>query len=195
MRRSSTRPWWALAAVGPLCFACNGILGIEERTLSEEQTLAPLSCATYCEEALASCSGEFAIYASTDVCMEVCEALPLGADTDPSGNTVACRLEQARLAKQSQEFSFYCPAAGPGGDGVCGENCQGYCDLMLDICPSVFEDSAECLADCEGVPSVGLYHVPTPEENTIQCRLYHLTSATLDSVHCEHASGELKCVE
>lgn len=174
---------------------CNGVLGIEERTLQDAQALGPLSCATYCAESLEVCTGDFAIYASNEVCMEICGALPLGTEGDPTGNTIACRLEQARLAKQSQELSFYCPAAGPGGADVCGADCEGYCDLMTVFCASVFEDALECQEECETVPSKGIYHVPTPEEDSIECRLYHLTSASLDAIHCEHASGDLKCVD
>jgi len=174
-----------------LPIACNGILGIEERTLD---ATAGLSCETYCETTQQNCTGDFAIYASLETCMLTCAQLPLGtADNETSGNTIACRLRNANLASETGEFDTHCPAAGPGGDATCGDDCEGYCDLMAAFCPSEFSDEEECLEVCAGVPTDGYYAVPGLNEDHIQCRLWHLTSATLDDSHCDHANGAVKC--
>lgn len=192
----TTMRWVGLFTLVAMPLACNGILGIEERTLDTSAAASELTCETYCQVALENCTGDFAIYASEETCMLTCKELPLGnPDNDASGNTVACRQKSAQLAIETGEFDVYCPGAGPGGDGRCGDDCEGYCDLMAAYCPDEFNDEEQCLEVCADVPTDGVYAVPGVNDDHIQCRLWHLTSATLDEIHCNHANGAIKCEE
>ena len=196
-RRRSPLRLAAAAGLFGLCLvaACSGVLGIEERTFDADAAAGGLSCASYCDTAMAACTGAHQLYASNEVCLAVCAKLPLGTVDDATGNTVGCRLTHAKKAADlgPDGVDDNCPGAGPGGGGVCGSDCEGYCALMPSICPDVFEDQPSCLTACEGVPSVGFYSILAPNEDSIQCRLYHLTSASLDNTHCAHADGTVKC--
>jgi hypothetical protein len=161
-------------------------------------------CVKYCERALENCTGENAIYASVDTCLGICKLLPLepGDDEDLNeSNTVACRSEQARLAGQTGEPKVHCPTAGPGGsppgrgDG-CGNNCESYCMFQPLLCGDSEElvlEQAECERRCAALPDRGEFDVEADHDaNNVQCRLVHLSSATLGAVaaedHCWHSS-------
>jgi hypothetical protein len=192
MSLGRTMAWYLLVA-GAACAtgACSDVLGIEERSFTPAGTL----CEQYCT-ATEACTEQFKLYASREVCLATCAQMPQGTASDKTGNTVGCRLNQALEVPKIGEPDIHCPAAGPGGDGACGSNCDGFCAVMLPVCGGeYYEDEQQCLADCANVPEVGIYNIGVPQENSIQCRLYHLTSATLDKTHCEHAGGRAKCIE
>jgi hypothetical protein len=154
-------------------------------------------CARYCQTVMAGCTGANAVYADPQICASTCDALPLGTDGDELGNTVYCRLRNAELAPAEPET--YCPIAGPGGNGVCGSNCEGYCTLMQQICPSMFTSTFATLTGCKtqcdaSIPDLGGYSIAIKSGDSLQCRLYHLGAATLDpGLHCPHAAGESPC--
>jgi hypothetical protein len=198
-----------LVAIG-----CADVLGIEQASLdpnlgttslnesadaggeasAEPQTL----CELYCETVLHACDndedGSFAVYDSRFTCAAQCELMNAGADGDESGNSVACRLFHARIAEMSPgERLTECPAAGPGGDGVCGSNCEGYCTLMLATCSGTFESQGACLAACATVPDLGGYDIGQTAGDSLQCRLYHVGAALASQHHCAHAAGAYPC--
>lgn len=172
--------------------ACVTVLGIEERELVP---VSELTCDAYCTAAMSNCTGEFALYASAKTCLGTCEKLVLGQLGDQTGDTVGCRLRNAQLAQETGEKAEHCSLAGPAGNGVCGTNCEAYCKLMTGICPDVFLESMDCLTACAAVPDLGNYDISHQLENSMQCRLYHVTAATLDTTHCEHAAGISRCIE
>lgn len=158
----------------------------------------PTVCERYCDAVEAGCSGLFAVYTSRETCLAVCSALPEGEPGDTSGNSVQCRLRAAQLARD--EVSHYCPIAGPGGNGVCGSNCEGLCKLRAGICaPYVTSDEATCMADCEALPDLGHYSTDTTEAQYsgahVQCRLYHVSAAPVTDTeqHCRHVDGAAPC--
>ncbi len=185
-----------IALLLPLAFAplgaCAIVLGIEDRELA---ATAQLSCEGYCDVAMANCTDAFALYASRDSCLATCTKLDLGTQGDMTGNTVACRLRNAELAGQTGEKSDYCVNAGPGGNAVCGTDCEAFCKLMKATCTDEFTTDMECMTECATVPDKGNYNIAVPLENSIECRLYHLSSATIDITHCPHAAGIIKCVD
>ena len=189
--------WSPILALLAGIAACNGILDIEERAFDPDlSAAADPACADYCAAAMDACQGDLAVYASLESCPGTCRRLPKGKPGDQSGNTVECRLERAKLALATGEASSCCPSAGPGGEGTCGTNCEGFCSIMVPVCGSDwFKNSAECLAACESVPDNHDYSILVPYEDSIQCRLYHVTSATVATEHCPHAAGVLKCVD
>lgn len=165
-------------------------------------------CTKYCEEIMEQCVGEMAQYRDLRQCLTVCELFPEGELTsDENENTVACRLRYASNARYAAgtELSAYCRQAGPGGDGRCGNNCEGYCTLMMQVCSSDvtsiyrYQTMNECTAACGALPVSDAPYSSTgtlvADGNHVQCRLFHVTSAAmLDAEeHCEHAIGITLC--
>src|SRR5262249_14896579 len=133
-------------------------------------------CPEYCQAALKNCSGaEFELYPDLPYCLAVCAALPQGTRADLTGNTVGCRLHFAQLAARG-ETGVTCKIAGPGGDGVCGENCESWCTLDHNLCPDIYATQQDCLDACHTFPVTGKYNdqPATQSGNTFECRLYHV---------------------
>jgi len=208
-----------LRAVAPVLvfgsLSCNLILGLEDAELApgvdagaggsaapgttglagEELTL----CQRFCKTVIEACGtspdpGTLAVYDSQFVCELQCEAFEVGTPGDSSGNSVHCRLTHAELARDFPgERRSECPAAGPGGDGVCGENCEGYCSVMLAECAD-YDSRETCLAACRDVPDLGGFDISIVEGDSLQCRLYHLNAAAVSPAnHCPHAAGAFPC--
>jgi len=171
--------------------ACALVLGIEERELVQDTSV---TCEHYCSVTMQNCTAAVAQYASIDSCLGTCNQLNLGRLGDQNVDTVGCRLRNADLAEQTGEKADYCVNAGPGGNGSCGSNCESYCKIMAGVCPEQFATEQECMTACATVPDHGNYNIGVPYEDSIQCRLYHLTSATVDTTHCPHAAGIIKCI-
>jgi hypothetical protein len=161
----------------------------------------PPLCERYCDTIAAACTGDNEQYASPMACRAVCALLEAGEPGDFSGNTVECRLARALLARGTGEPAFYCHSAGPGGAGVCGTDCEGFCTIMARQCTQMgaFE---ECLPLCDAVPNLTdedesiTYATSIMGGDSVQCRLYHVSAATLDArTHCSHAAGVALCVD
>lgn len=164
-------------------------------------------CDTYCNEIMSYCVGSLQQYVDEKQCERVCEMLPQGTLGDATGNTVACRLKSAADARYASgvERGRYCRRAGPGGDGGCGTNCEGFCSLMQNVCTAEesplyrFASTAECMTACEALPDGDVPYTTSDESvsdgNSVQCRLFHVNSAAmLDPLeHCEHAMGITLC--
>ena len=146
-------------------------------------------CAAYCDKVMAVCTGEHAVYTSNAACLALCALLEPGDFGEPGGNTVACRRFFALEAEREPEE--FCSAAGPGGNGRCGTDCETYCALYPRICPAEAEaqGTQRCIEQCEAlVDQPGFDVVADHGGDTLECRLVHLTSATLHPAeHCQHA--------
>jgi hypothetical protein len=190
------------AAALLIASACAQVLGIDDAELDPLlQTDAgdDALCQQYCDKVLENCLDEHAVYPERDTCLGVCAILPAGQQGAETGNSIHCRLTNADLARLEPEL--HCARAGPGGNSVCGENCEAYCLLFEAACQSDFSSrfngQSECLADCRNtVPDLGGYDASIREGDSVQCRLYHVSVATLaPSEHCGHASGLPPCVD
>jgi hypothetical protein len=172
--------------------------------MMEPEPSEPL-CERYCNAVAAACTGENEQYASPAACREVCAALEPGEPGGFSANTVECRLARAELAQATGEPGEYCHTAGPGGGGVCGDDCEGFCAVMAQTC-TLMGSFEECLPLCAEVPNLAVdpddvlfpgnvtYDTTIQSGDSVQCRLYHVTAATLDPViHCSHAAGVALC--
>lgn len=200
---------FACAAAIPL--GCRAVLGIEDRefdpTLADggaDSGESELSCSHYCDLIMSACVGaEKAQYASRDACLGLCSTFPKGSLSDTSGNTLGCRIGAAKSAVEPAD----CAAAGPGGNDVCGSNCESFCTSALVVCPQDFATKEECLSVCDGLPSCGTFSVDggTPNNPSLQCRLFHVTSASIgqpssgvmtqaQTTHCPHVAGQNECV-
>jgi hypothetical protein len=112
---------------------------------------------------------------------------------------VQCRLGRAELAATTGEPSNYCFSAGPGGAGVCGSDCEGFCAVMSAKCTQL-GSPAECLESCSTVPDLSLppqnerYNTTLQAGDSLQCRLFHVSAASIDPTgHCAHAAGMAPC--
>lgn len=172
--------------------------GAGARPIGDGGAPASSLCERYCSAVMSNCQGQFAVYTSAEICLAVCALLPPGKPGDREVNSVECRLHAATIAEN--EMLHYCPIAGPGGNGKCGSNCQGYCALMAGICSewSAIEPGA-CLGDCEQLPDLSTFTTDPSAQNYrgnhVQCRMFHACAALVDDArqHCEHASGAAPC--
>ena len=194
---------------------CRSVIGFEERELDESLTdggtdadaSIPNTCEAYCELIQSVCTGPNAQYSSIDSCIGLCSTFPKGAPGDTSGHSIACRIQVLQSTTMLEDSE--CAAAGPGGDGTCGSNCEAYCKGIATICPGKFESLKDCSDTCKPLIDCPPYHVTpaTPDDPSIQCRLYHLSSAAVGILtkqpgidtpaeikHCPHAAGETECI-
>jgi hypothetical protein len=207
------RSAYLLSFVGVV--ACQAVLGIEDAevdpalansqpaqiddggTPEAEPPPTKSTCERYCDTVTQTCTGAYAQYTTYESCLGVCDLLPEGNDGDTSGNSAFCRLQAAGQAPL--EPGYYCPAAGPGGNNVCGTNCEGLCTLVQSLCSTSDELPADCLGSCAGLPDTLTYSVAPEAEifegKQVQCRLYHASVATEadPEQHCQHALGGSPC--
>lgn len=218
--------WLRLTALG-LCLVpgfvgCASVLGIEEATLDPKLDKGGANgaggsenggggsggtvdgggggktlCETYCDTVSAACAGQFEQYVSPQTCMKLCGRLDPGQPGDDSGDTVNCRLHYAESAQTAGEKTSNCSAAGPGGHGTCGTNCDALCRIALDTCRAqrIFSSTLDCASQCTKIPDLGHYDDSIQDGDSVQCRLYHVSAAQIDPViHCPHVAGIVKCV-
>ena len=151
--------------------------------LADAPALA-LDCASYCTAILGACTNERAQYESMASCLGACEHLPVGALGETTGNTLGCRIYHTEFAQQDPVT--HCEHAGPGGGSMCGAStCDGFCTVAPIICPTQWQ-AATCANRCGALTSVPPYSINSTGD-TLECRLYHLTAATVDAAtHCPH---------
>lgn len=165
----------------------------------DDEPASSQACESYCSEAMENCTGEFQIYPSHEICETLCAHFPAGDSDNPEGNTVACRAEQARLAGTTGEPRVHCPSAGPGGNARgnnvgCGTDCEAYCYLHPRLCDIEGEsplEEEECLRQCAGLREKPTFSIDVDYdgEDSLECRLVHLTSAAAaPDAHCWHAA-------
>ena len=123
----------------------------------------------------------------------------------PDGNTVACRTKYAGKARYAggTELNAYCRQAGPGGDGRCGSNCDGFCTISMATCtaedtpPYYFANDTACHTTCQSLPQIPFVYgdVSVADGNSVECRLFHVISAAMmdPEEHCEHVMGLTLC--
>jgi hypothetical protein len=191
MLRFITPPSLGLSLVALALGACQAVAGIEDRKLDPSLASPADSkqCKDYCSTVLANCTGEYAVYNDMPGCLGFCRHLDAGASVEPEPNTVACRARQAEFAEREPEV--HCKAAGPGGNGVCGSDCDAYCQVYPEVCPDTYEypDTKSCLKACRGLIDQDSFDVARDHGgDTVECRLVHtVSSTTLPAMHCPHA--------
>ncbi|HET7542997.1 MAG TPA: hypothetical protein VFK05_24155 [Polyangiaceae bacterium] len=206
--------------------ACQAIAGIEDRTYvadvagdagaagADSGPPASPQCIEYCNSAKSVCTtipdGATdpvpSLYLSDLACLATCAQMPPKGDNQ---NSVDCRNKQLGfMVDIGEPGQDYCPGAGPGGNGVCGSNCENYCYLFSIACKDEFqtygegdEGRAVCEKKCLGLTDTGSYNATQSGNyfgDTVQCRLVHTTSSMLDpGGHCSHAGlkSTEKCVD
>jgi hypothetical protein len=192
---------------------CGDVLGIEDATCNPSLPACQNGsltggdlCQEYCSTVMQNCTGAFQVYVGRETCLSVCKLLPEGQAGDEKVNSVQCRLGQAKLAGEIPEPAIHCSAAGPGGNNLCGDNCESICTITQGACTGEhqqFQSVADCAENCSGVPTAKAadgneyYDVVAKEMssgNSRQCRLWHASVATQSpDPHCTHAGGASPC--
>ena len=157
------------------------------------------TCADYCAVIQAACTTSHLQYSDTDFCMASCLAFPVGTSADRTGDTLGCRVYYARQAAMSADLGTqHCTHAGPGGDGICGDNCSGFCDIAMMYCSAannakVYDTRDECLKDCgTHLTDMKLDAGDGPRTdsgNEVACQLYHVQMGSV--APDEHCLGDL----
>jgi len=156
-----------------------------------------LSCADYCTTIGTNCTaGNAQYFAGTDngmtPCMNACASFELGVAGEMANNTLGCRTYHAGAAMGDP--ATHCEHAGPGGAGVCGNDCDGFCTIALATCASQFADMGACMTACASFTDDTAYNATVMSGNNLACRLYHLTAAANSAAdattHCPHIAAD-----
>jgi hypothetical protein len=131
-------------------------------------------------------------YTGMDQCLASCMAFPVGTAADTSGNTLGCRQYHAGAA--AMDPATHCPHAGPGGDGVCGTACEGYCQIAKMYCTqanmaAVYTDDADCEATCKATKDDVKFNLGTQDGDHVACLLYHVQEGSV--APADHCPGDL----
>src|SRR4051812_10148514 len=131
--------------------------------LIEERKYDPqlARCSEYCDTVEQKCTEPFQVYDRPGACMGVCMQMDSGeAFGGLVGNTVACRID--RLTQPDFEAATHCAQAGPGGNDVCGSNCEDLCKLRKQACGTIrgqaemldVENTDICMHNCRALPDL-----------------------------------------
>lgn len=150
------------------------------------------ACADYCAKIATNCTGANQQYSNAATCMASCALFPVGVTADTTGNTLGCRVYHAANAAAGP--TVHCRHAGPGGDGVCGANCDGFCTIVQGACSTQttppYADKPACMTACGGFATTPVYDQSVQTGNSLACRMYHATVATTTPMpHCSHVKA------
>ncbi len=159
------------------------------------------ACVEYCDAIMANCTSTTGAsgnpvgnqqYTDKQNCLNSCKAMPVGTSADSSGNTLGCRTTHANLAKTDPVT--HCPHAGPGGAGVCGTDCDGFCQIAMMYCTSansaaVYTSLDDCKTKCSAFPDTVKFNIAVQDGNSVACLLYHVQEAS--SVPPDHCLGDI----
>jgi len=179
-----------------LSFALIAVLGVacgdDDGGTTVDAPPAALSCSTYCTTLMGACTGANQQFTDMAQCVASCGAYPVGTAADMSGNTLGCRTYHAGAAKTGADV--HCVHAGPGGAGMCGTNIEGLCQIVQKACTGAdgptknpFASAADCASKLAAVVDTTKYNVMQTGGDTLACRLYHATVASVTpDPHCQH---------
>lgn len=146
------------------------------------------TCVAYCAAIMAACNASNQQYSDMPDCMNSCLAFPVGQSGDNLVDTLGCRSAHAAMAAASAaDAAIHCVHAGPGGDFICGDNCSGYCDIVMMYCTAanaakVYDTRDQCLSDCGMRVETTSYTAGAPGRTTmgneIGCLLYYAQMAS-----------------
>lgn len=183
-----------------LAIGCNAVLGWDSASvdpLLEAGASGGTQCERYCAVMAANCSGVNLKYITPSVCVSMCSQLDPGIEGDVGGPSIACRATYAAKAA-TEDPVVNCERAGPLTAGPCNDDpCRAFCTLDVSYCPMAYKDADACVATCDTLKSTydpSLQIAGDQQRNTLNCRLYHLQAAFVNSnaqmVHCMHTSAK-----
>jgi hypothetical protein len=166
-----------------------------------DSSAAP-SCQAYCNTVMANCTSTTdpdsglpvgqQQYTDLNNCLNSCKAMPVGTTADTSGNTLGCRTYHANAAKADP--TTHCVHAGPGGNGACGNDCDGFCQIAMMYCTAannaaVYASLQDCQTQCAKFPDTVKFNIGVQDGNSVACLLYHVQEAS--SVPPDHCLGDI----
>jgi hypothetical protein len=161
--------------------ACNAIMDSKVDVESKEDV-----CAEYCKTIDTYCTDDNRQYRTTEQCLAVCNTFEIGKTKDDEGNTAYCRSNNAAEAEDNPDT--YCISSGPGGGGVCGDDCESFCHIQTAVCTGdnrQYPTITECMSECEDFDLSVTYNSDIADGDTFACRLAQLTLAAVDPAkHC-----------
>lgn len=149
------------------------------------------TCADYCAVNEKTCTGEHKVYDNAAQCRAACKAFEAGdlAVEIPPGNNIVCRKYHSYNAAVYSAPDMHCPHAGPGGAGVCGDDCESLCQLLEQGCASEYQEKyagsgSRCRTECDAARKADPMYKDSPYSVTnakrghpFSCRLYNATVA------------------
>jgi hypothetical protein len=172
------------------------------------------TCEDYCHVNTSACVDDLKVYDNEMQCLNVCKsaALPLGKlDMTAGSNSIACRKNHSyNAAVYNGLGGTHCPHSGPGGAGVCGNDCESLCLLVAKSCPDEYESeykgsTERCQKACDDAAKAdpkynkGMnYSVANAKRgDAFACRLYHAALASSFAndaqAECSVAVGTAAC--
>jgi hypothetical protein len=169
------------------------------------------TCEDYCTVNLAACQDEFKVYDDLAQCRKACEAFEPGDLAVNKGNNTACRKLHSYNAAVYANPRAHCPHAGPGGAGVCGDDCESLCQLLEQACPAEYDSeyggsASTCRSECDSARKADPNYKDNGADYSIAnakrghafaCRLYNATLAgpmSNDAADlCAVAVGKKEC--
>lgn len=190
-----------------LLASCANIIDLEDRKVGDAGvggSTGALNCATYCTDAQELCiaAQNSEVFQTPVQCSAVCAKYAVGDPMNPTGNTLACRENLLKNARQFGEAATICQAAGPlggsfmaGGQG-CGSSCEGFCNLRQSVCPA--ETEPNCVAKCQGIPDPGIATYNATGDfgaggDSLHCRMAHLATAAAYQAASDEMSRAAHC--
>lgn len=175
-------------------------------------------CTTYCTDIMKACTGTNQQYSDMATCMKVCSYMPAGMPADTGVDSVNCRINYTNDKTVADAVSR-CRGAGPLSYGVCGEDCNTFCNVAANYCSPAcgytgaapYKSVADCHTYCEQwnritdtTMTTGLYNTmwtpgANPDDTAFECRGYYLfvqalASSTAQSMNCPQiANPSPKC--
>ncbi|MBK6843237.1 MAG: hypothetical protein IPG88_13180 [Gemmatimonadetes bacterium] len=144
---------------------------------SGDGTGVTVDCDAYCDRIGLNCAVSFTQYGSRETCADQLPAFAPGSPGDMSGNNLACRHYRRLARRDVERRSLH---AGPGGGLTCGSNCEGFCAIAGEYCPEAWADTGTCIVACATFPAEERYDANDVSGDSLACRLYHATAASLD---------------
>jgi hypothetical protein len=158
-------------------------------------------CKELCEITQTACAVPgLKVYDNEAQCEAVCNVLEAGTGMALTANNRRCRREFAYDALVRGASPSACENAGPAPRD-CGQGkCATYCELARKACEAKFDSTfagatpaekiATCQTECAKNPDIGMfYNLPTPDANTLNCRLRRTAAAFIDPRECDNAIG------
>lgn len=198
MRITSVAIWVLAVAIAGFAVGCgdDGGGAVDAKVADAPPIDSPpvqLTCASYCSSIMGNCTGATdKQFGSVADCMNTCTHFPVGTAADMAGNTLGCRIYHAGAAAGAP--AVHCRHAGPGGNGACGGDCEGFCTLVLGSCTGANMqyggNMGMCMTACNGFATTPPYDSSKTGGNSFACRLYHATVASgTPNVHCAHTGA------
>jgi len=161
-------------------------------------------CDNYCNNVQTVCKNNLQQWNDNAQCLLACRTWPqqntISWASNPitSGNSLPCRKYHASVAgisPSSADVHFI--HSGPlGGDGICGLECEGLCNLAVAACPSVVT-SATCPGLCAALNSSDGWNTTeildgSVPRGSVGCATHFALKALADNSLCSKLDTEIK---